>query len=1047
MSKLITFIIRHRAIILLLALLLTGIGAWTWLKLDIEAYPDISDTEVGVISQLNGLPAEEMEQQVTIPVERALNTVPGVISKRSKTIFGLSIVTLTFNDKTNIYLARQLVLEKLKDADIPAGVSPVLTPMTMAMGEIFRYVIDAPDSCAITYLRELQDYVIVPKLLQAEGVVDVANFGGLVRQFQVIINPISLEKYNLKVQDVADAIAANNKSTGGNYIRIGSSQMNIRGIGRIRKVEDIDNIVVDNRNGVPILIRDIASIEIGNLPPTGILGYQDKSNGTSKSMGIEGIVLLKKFENPSKTMLNVYEKVEELNTVILPKGIRIQTFYDRTELVSLTVHTVAKTLLEGILVVLLVLTVLLGNWRAAVISALAIPFSLLFAFICMYLYGIPANLLSLGAIDFGIIVDASVVMVEAIFRNIAYASETDRKNGIDAIVIRSAREVQKQILYTVLIITVALLPMFTLQRVEGRLFSPMAWTLSFAILGSMIYSLTMVPVMGSFLFKMTSSEGKNYLWDFIEKLYSRLLTWVLKVPKTVLALALAVVLAGLFAGSRLGTEFLPELDEGCIWVRVFLPAGISLDAANQYPAILRKELSKYDEVKGVLTQLGRNDDGTDPFGPNRIEAMIQLKQPYSSWESKLTKKELVLNIKNNLEKIIPGATFTITQPIIDMVTENATGSSSDLAIFVTGRNLDTLRVYAERILKIAKTIPGASETSIEQEKKQTQLDIEVDRAKAARYGVNVSDVNAVLEMAVGGLPVSSLWEEERKFDIILRFSKESRKTPEQIGKIIIPTKTGLRIPLSQVANIRLSEGQTIIARDDEQRQITVKTNIRGRDQGSFAAEINKKIEEQIKLPSNYYFTMGGQFENLKRAQNRLLVIVPFTLLLIFSILLMLFGYQTKYVLIVMANIPFAIVGGIVALLLRNINISISAGVGFVSLSGVCVMAGVLWVSYLNKLNAKQNLPIKELIYRGSIVQFRPIFLVMLIAIIGLIPAALNTGVGSDVQRPLATVIVGGLTSSLLLTAFVTPALYYLFHRNHRMDPNETDPVQSDKDEN
>lgn len=1036
MSKLITFIIKHRAIVLILALLLAGVGAWTWSRLDIEAYPDISDTEVGVISQLNGLPAEEMEQQVTIPVERALNTVPGVISKRSKTIFGLSIVSLTFNDKTNIYLARQLVLEKLKDADIPSGVSPVLTPMTMAMGEIFRYVIEAPDSCAITYLRELQDYVIVPKLLQAEGVVDVANFGGLVRQFQVIINPLMLEKYNLKVQDVADAIAANNKSTGGNYIRIGSSQMNIRGIGRIRKVEDIENIVVDNRNGLPILIKDIASIEIGNLPPTGILGYVNKENNTSKNMGIEGIVLLKKFENPSKTMLNVYEKVDELNKVILPKGIKVQTFYDRTELVSLTVHTVAKTLLEGILVVLIILTLLLGNWRAAIISALAIPFSLLFAFICMYLQGIPANLLSLGAIDFGIIVDASVVMVEAIFRNIAFASEADRKGGIEAIVVRSAREVQKQILYTVLIIMVALLPMFTLQRVEGRLFSPMAWTLSFAILGSMIYSITLVPVLGSFLFKTTSHEAKNHLWDAIQMLYSKLLQWVLKVPKMVVTGAAVVVTLGLLAGSKLGTEFLPELDEGCIWVRVFLPAGISLDAANQYPAILRKELSRYDEVKGVLTQLGRNDDGTDPFGPNRIEAMVQLRQPYSSWESKLTKKELVLKIKNNLEKLMPGATFTVTQPIIDMVTENATGSSSDLAIFVTGRNLDTLRVYAEKILKIAKTVRGASETAIEQEKKQTQLDIEVDRTKAARYGVNVADVNAVLEMAVGGLPVSSLWEEERKFDIILRFSKESRKTPDQIGKIIIPTKSGLRIPLSQVASIRLSEGQTLIARDDEQRQITVKTNIRGRDQGSFAAEINDKIKQQIQLPSNYHYSLGGQFENLRRAQDRLMFVVPVTLLLIFSILLILFGYQTKYVIIVMANIPFAIIGGIVALLVRNINISISAGVGFVSLSGVCVMAGVLWVSYLNKLLARQTMPLKELIYKGSIVQFRPIFLVMLIAIIGLIPAALNTGVGSDVQRPLATVIVGGLTSSLLLTAFVTPALYYLLHRNERRKEKE-----------
>ncbi len=1029
MSKIITFILKHKAIVLILALFLSGAGVWTWSQLDVEAYPDISDTEVGVIAQLNGLPAEEMEQQVTIPVERALNTVPGVISKRSKTIFGLSKVSLTFNDKTDIYLARQLVLEKLRDADIPDGVQPVLTPMTMAMGEIFRYVIDAPDSCSISYLRELQDYVIIPKILQAEGVVDVSNFGGLVKQFQVIIKPLMLEKYNLKVQDIADAIAVNNKSTGGNYIRIGSSQMNIRGIGRIRKTTDIENIVVDNRNGVPILIKDIANIEIGNLPPTGILGYVDKEKNSARSMGIEGLVLLKKFENPSKTMINVLEKVDELNNIILPKGIKIQTFYDRTELVTLTIHTVAKTLLEGMIVVLIILTLLLGNWRAAAISAIAIPFSLLFAFICMYFNGIPANLLSLGAIDFGIIVDASVVMVEAIFRNIAFSNAADRELGMEPIVIRSAREVQRQILFTILIIIVALLPMFTLQRVEGRLFSPMAWTLSFAIVGSMIYAITIVPVLSSYLFKTDSHEGKNWLWDQIQKIYSISLGWALRVPKTVMITGSLVIALGLFAGSKLGTEFLPELDEGCVWVRVFLPSGISLDAANQYPAILRKELSDYDEVKGVMTQLGRTDDGTDPFGPNRIEAMIQLKQPYSSWTSKRTKKELVSNIKNRLESTIPGASFTITQPIIDMVTENATGSSSDLAIFVTGKDLDTLRVYAEKILKLTKSVNGASETAIEQEKKQTQLDVEVDRTKAARYGVNVEDVNAILEMAVGGLPVSSLWEDERKFDIVLRFSKESRKTPEQIGKIIIQTKSGLRIPLSQVADIRLSEGQSIISRDDEQRQITVKTNIRGRDQGGFANELRKKIKDQIKLPNDYHYNMGGQFENLQRAESRLLFIIPVTLLLIFSILLILFNYQLRSVVIVMVNIPFAVVGGILALLIRNINISISAGVGFVSLSGVCVMAGVLWVSYLNKLLSKKSLTIKELVYNGSIVQFRPIFLVMLIAIIGLIPAAMNTGVGSDVQRPLATVIVGGLTVSLLLTAFVTPALYYLLHKD------------------
>jgi len=1025
MNKLIAFIIKNRNVVLIAAFLIALIGAWAWFQLDLEAYPDISDNEVGVITQVNGLPAEEMEQQVTIPIERALNTVPGVISKRSKTIFGLSIVNLTFNEKTNIYLARQLVLEKLKDAQLPDGAEPELAPLTMAMGEIFRYVIEAPDSVNITQLREIQDYVIIPKLLQAEGVVEVDNFGGLVKQFQVVINPLQLEKYNLKVQDIADAITSNNKSTGGNFIRIGSSQMNIRGIGRITKTEDIQNIVVDNRNGVPILIKDIANVEIGNLPPTGILGYIDKQMGTSNPMSIEGIVLLKKYENPSRTMINILSKVNELNNEILPKGIKIRTFYDRTELVSLTVNTVAKTLLEGMIIVLLVLTLLLGNWKAAAISALSIPFSLLFAYICMYIMGIPANLLSLGAIDFGIIVDAAIVMVEAIFRKINQTATLDKEDGIKNIVIRSAREIQRQIIFTVIIIIVALLPMFTLQRVEGRLFSPMAWTLSFAILGSLVYSITLVPLLANYLFNKNTHERKNFLWNFIQKTYNNSIIHLLKFSKTIMIVGIIIVMAGMYIGSKLGTEFLPELDEGCIWVRVFLPSGISLDAARQYPDLIRSELIKYDEVKGVMTQLGRNDDGTDPFGPNRIEAMIQLKQPYNTWKLKRSKKDLVIDIKKKLENLIPGANFTITQPIIDMVTENATGSSSDLAVFVNGKDIDTLRKYAEQILTITKKINGASESGMEQENKQTQLEVKIDRNAAARYGINVADINAMLEMAIGGFPVSSLWEDDRRFDIALRFNSESRNTPDQIGKILVASKSGLRIPLNQLASIKLVEGQTIICRNLDKRQLTVKTNIRDRDQGSFAKELRTKIESQVKLPESYSYQLGGQFENLQRSQNRLLYIIPLTLLIILSILLVLFNYKFSYALIVMTCIPFAITGGIIALYLRGINLSISAGVGFVSLSGVCVMTGVLWVSYFNMLKKKQNLTIEEVIIKGSTIQFRPRFLVLLIAIIGMLPAALNTGVGSDVQRPLATVIVGGLTATLLFAPIFLPSLYYL----------------------
>ncbi len=1009
-------------------------GIYSWTQLEIVAYPDISDIEVSVITQVNGLPAEEVELQVTVPIERALNTVPGVISKRSKTIFGLSIVRLTFQDNTNIYLARQLVEEKLRDADLPPIASPVLGPMTPSIGEIYRYVIEAPDNVPLTQLRELQDYVIIPKLLQAEGVVDIANFGGLVKQYQVIINPIQLEKYGLSIQSIADAIHSNNENTGGSYMILGSSQMNIRGIGRITKLEDIGNIVVDNRHGVPILIKDIASVEIGVYPPTGVLGYLDKMRKKEDDAGIEGIVLLRKFENPTATMQNVLAKVNELNNGLLPDGVRIETLYDRTELVALTIRTVAQTLIEGTVVVFIVLTILLGSWKAAVISSLAIPFSLLFAFVCMDIANIPANLLSLGAIDFGIIVDAAIVMVEGIFRHLSEKKEEDNTN-LSHLVIRSSAEVQTQILFAVGIIILALLPILTLQRVEGRMFAPMAWTLSFAILGSMVYALTVVPVLSTFLFQNSKIAHENPIWIRIQNGYGEILKKAFSIPKPVLGASFGFVFFIFSISPGLGTEFLPELDEGSVWVKIFLPSGISLEAARQYPDVVRKELGKFDEVRAVLTQLGRNDDGTDPYGQNRLEVLVQLKQPYSKWESKITKKELITEFKKTLELLLPGAAFTITQPIIDTTTENATGSSADLAIFITGRDLDVLRDIAVNILELTRSTDGASESSIEQENKQSQVVIRIDKQAAARYGINVEDVNGILKTAIAGLPVSHLYEDERKFDIVLRFTVESRNTPQSLEKILIPSRTGQRIPLNRVASVGLEEGQTIICREDGRRQMTVKTNIRERDQGSFADEIRNKIEKNIPFPENVKFHLGGQFENLKRSQERLTYIVPLTLLLIYLTLLVFFKNNYIHAAIVTANIPFAVIGGVIGLYIRGMHFSISAGVGFVSLFGISVMSGVLLLSFLNHMKHNTDLPLKEMVIQGSVIQFRPRFLVMMIAIIGLMPAALNTGIGSDVQRPLATVIVGGLFSSLVLTMLVSPLIYYIlekrFQKNSR----------------
>jgi len=1027
LEKITVFFLEKKFITVLFFFVICAFGVYSWSKLNLEAYPDISDIEVSVITLVEGLPAEEVELQVTVPVERALNTIPGVIARRSRTIFGLSILRLTFVDGTDLFRARQLISEKLQSLDLPNGAKPELGPMTSSIGEIYRYVIEGDDTTPITYLRELQEYVVIPKLLQADGVIDVANFGGLIRQYQIILNPIQLEKYKLNVKDIIEAIQNNNENTGGGYIRVGASQMNIRGVGRISTLEDIENVVVDNRNGIPILIKDIGSVELGFQPPTGILGYYDKVNQLQNEAGIEGIVLLRKFENPSKTVASIEDKIKELNENILPQNIKIHKLYDRSELVSLTIKTVLTTLLEGSIVVFIVLSLLLGSWQAAVVSAISIPFSLLFAFGCMYVSGIPANLLSLGAIDFGVIVDATIVMVEAIFRNYSKNLESKQENNYFLLIKNSTLEVYNQILFSVFMIILALIPILTLQRVEGRLFSPMAWTLSFAIFGSMLYAVWIAPLFSYYLFQKITISHENLFWNKVNSFYQKVIDLFLKLYKKVL-LYCVVFLCLIFSLSlRLGTEFLPELDEGSIWIRIFLPSGISLKEASVYPKLIIQELKKFPEIRSILTQLGRNDDGTDPFGPNRIETLVQLEQPYSKWESRKTKQDLVLEIKDILHQILPGTSFTITQPIIDTTTENATGSSSDLAIFINGENLRELRKLGEEILSLVKETRGASESAIEQEMPQTQLVIRIDRNSCARYGVSVEDVNRILRTAIGGISVSNLYEKERQFDIILRFTEESRNTPEKIGKILIPTKANTKIPLSLVSDIYLDEGETIIFRENSKRQIIVKTNIRGRDQGSFAKEIQEKIDKNIQKPFGTEIYVGGQFENMKRSQNRLTLIIPLTLFLMYITLFFYFKNNYIQALVVILNVPIAVAGGIFALWIRGMNFNISAGVGFVSLFGISIMSGVLLVSYINLISSHYS-SLKDCVLKASVTQFKPRLLVMSIAIIGLVPAAINTGVGSDVQRPLATVIVGGLSFSLLIGIFILPIIFYFFHK-------------------
>ena len=1038
--NLLGFALNQRYATLASVFVVIVLGIWSWINLEKEAYPDVGDTQVTVITLFPGRAAEEVEQQVTLPIERALNAVPRVISRRSKTIFGLSVIELTFEDGTDDYFARQRVLEKLNDATLPDGVSPSLGPLTGPVGEIFRYVVESDENHTPMDLRTLQDWVIIPRLLQVSGVADVVNFGGLVKQYHVITSPEKLQRYNLSVQNVIDAITANNLNTGGNIIRRGGQGFVVRGIGAIHTMDDIRNIVVTSVNGVPLFIRDLASVEEFPLPPAGVLGYTlqpDDSTSIDVNSSIQGLVAMRRGENPSVVVEALKQRVKEINDNNLPEGVRLKITYDRSELVDYTIDTVSRTLFEGFSIVIIVLIFFIGSVRSALVVATTIPISMLFAFTMMKLTGIPANLLSLGAVDFGIIVDGAVVMVENIMRRYRDATAEERKRGIVRFTLSAAQEVGREIFFSITIIILAYLPIFSFQRVEGKLFSPMAYTLAYAITGSMMLALTAIPVFMTMIYRKhfeSENPGRiewhNPMYEWIERKYATAVSIVTRYSAATVCAATAIVLIVLFIGIRnIGTEFLPELDEGSLNIRCFFPVGISLNEAERYCPVIRRVISRHRQVNVVLTQLGRNDDGTDPYGPNRLEIFVGLRA-YSTWISAISKEQLLAQIKDELEEAVPGAQFSFSQPILDNVTEAVTGSVADLAILINGDDLRYMRSKADSILAIIKTIPGASECGIEQEGDQAQLTVDIDRQAVARYGINVSDIQKMIEAAIGGKAVGKVYEGERRFDIVVRYTPEYRSSIESVRNLLVPSPSGGRIPMSQLAAIKLVDGPTIIQREDGLRQISVRTNIRGRDQGSFVAEAQAKVASAITLPKGYTATWGGQFENLSRAGKRLAVVIPLTVGIIFLVLFMMYR-DVRYVGVAMAGIPFALIGGIAALLIRGYSFNVSAGVGFISLFGVSIIAGVLFVSRTNRLVEDLDFNISEAVKRAAVIQLRPNLMTMLLALLGLIPAARATGIGSDVQRPLATVIVGGLLSALVLTPLALPSIYLLFVRRKR----------------
>jgi cobalt-zinc-cadmium resistance protein CzcA len=1032
-KSLLIFSLKNRRAVIVIGIALMGIGYWSFTQLKIEAYPDIADTNVIIVAQYEGRAAEEVEQQVTVPIERALQNTPNVLDKRSRTIFGLSVVQLTFQDGTDDYFARQQVIERLSTAELPEGVTPELAPLSTAVGEIFRYVVEAPPTFSPTQLRDLQDWVIKPYLLQVPGIADITTFGGPLKQFHILTAPDKLRKYNLSIADVEIAVKANNQNTGGNIIERGGQGFAVRGLGAIKNEQDIRNIVLKSENGVPIFLGNVADVEIAPPPPSGVLGYTVANDSVNVNSGVEGIILLRRYENPSEVLTKLKAAIDELQRTELPEGVKLRTLYDRSFLIDHSLETVGRTLFEGVSIVIILLIFFLGSLRSALVVALTIPFSLLFAFILMRIVHIPANLLSLGAIDFGIIVDGACVMAEHLIRRYRTATPQEKEEGIVRITLHAAQEVGREIFFSVTIIILAYMPILLMTRVEGKLFSPMALALAFAVIGSMIAALTFIPVLISFVYGKTVAdinkpikEHKNLILSSVERSYGKMLSSTLKHPKKTVFIGFSTVLLFILSGLKLGSEFLPELDEGSIFLRGNFPSGITIQENAKYAPVIRKAIAKYPQIAFVVTQTGRNDDGTDPFPANRNEILVGLKD-YSLWSDTISKKELANEVRTDLEKQLPSVRFSSGQPIIDQVMEIVTGSAADLAVSIVGDDLIMMRQKADSIAGIVRAMKGSESVNIEQEGPQEQIAININRENAARYGINVADIQNMIEAAIGGKAVSVLYDGTKRYDVVIRYLPEFRNNIDVIRNLQVPSSNGAIIPMCQLADISNVEGQTNIYRYGSKRMLTVRTNIRGRDQVGFVKELQETIENRIKIPKGYNIMYGGQYENLERAGKQLFLTIPLTIILVFLLLFMLFK-KLKDTLVTMSCILFALAGGIMALLIRGYYFNVSGGVGFVSIFGISVMAGVLLVSAITRTHQAHNNTLRESILTASREQLRALLTILVVAIIGLVPAAISSGIGSDVQRPLATVIIGGLTSTLFFAPLLIPPLFLLLNK-------------------
>ena len=1043
LERLITFAVTQRVFVLLAALALLVFGLRAASNLPIEAFPDVQDVQVQIVTQYRGQAPEEVERAVSLPIEIGMAGTPRMTQVRSVSITGLSVVTLTFADDTNDYFARQQVMERLQNVNLPAGVQPVLGPLATAVGEIYRYVLEAPKGMPEVEVRAIQDWVIQPRLRMVQGVADVVSFGGAIKEYQVRIDPYALKRYNVTLDQVSSALTANSANYGGGLLRRGAESLVIRGIGLAASLDDIGRTVVAARGGKTVLVSDLGEVRIGGRVRSGIVAYAGKGLETApdyeRDSVVQGIVIMTKGQNPAKIIATLKERVEEVQKR-LPAGVKIRPVYDRTKLINHTVTTVAENLAVGAALVIAILLIFLRNWRAALIVAAVIPLALLFAFIMIDARGVSANLISLGAVDFGIIIDSAVVLVEALMVKLAAARDDDNPNN-DSVSWRmttlrnTAVELGHPILFSKAILIIAFLPIFTFQRVEGKIFSPVALTLSFALLGAILLTLTLVPTLLAYNMRGNHMAEKHIEWMHrLQGWYRRMLLRLREMRSLVIGVSLGSLALTFALVPLLGSEFLPKLDEGNIWLTISMPPQTSLQQTKEIEQSIRAALVNYPEVRQLVTQVGRPDDGTDPKGPNNLEVLAEL-HPRDKWRF-ADKTALVTDMRNKLREL-PGIPTNFSQVIQDNVEEALSGARGEIVVKIYGPDFEILQDKADQIVSILNTIRGATDVASFRISGQTEVYVKLDREKIARLGINIADAGNVIQTALAGATVSTFFEGDRRFDVTVRLNLPFRDAVDDISQLQVPlpanganagsapgTPVASTVALAEIATIEVKQGASRIGRENGGRLIPVKVNLFNRDQGTFVAEAQARVAAEVAIPPGYFITWGGQFENQQRALARLQVIIPVSLFSMFALLFWAFK-SVKRAVVVLMMIPFTAIGGFAGLAIAGLHVSVSAAVGFIAVAGISVQNGVIMVEHIMEL-FRDRMDFDEAVVEGAVTRLRPILMTALMAGLGLLPAAISSGIGSETQRPFAVVIVGGIVSATFFTLFLLPLLYALF---------------------